>query len=79
MFISKKAYDELNTRIVELAREVGNLNRENNYIHDESRDLRYENEDLRDNLREIAKIATSNIYNDERAVLTKIRELVRDI
>lgn len=70
--------DKLEKRSVELARQVRNLNEENNYLHEENKDLRYENEEQEDILKEIKSLTTSNTYNNEKIILAKIKELVRD-
>lgn len=73
-----KKIDKLNKRNVELAREVRNLNRENLAVHNENKDLRFENEEQKEFINRISKIATANSYNNEKAILDKIKELVND-
>ena len=70
--------DKLNKRNVELAREVRNLNRENLAVHNENKDLRFENEEQKEFINRISKIATANSYNNEKVILNKIKELVND-
>lgn len=75
MIITKRAYDKVNARNVELAKEVRDLNNESKYLHEENRDLRYENEEQEDALKEIIKLTTCNKYNNSKAILRKIKEL----
>lgn len=82
MFGSNRAklnkIDRLEKRSVELARQVRDLSEENNYLHKENKDLRYENEEQEDILKEINSLTTSNTYNNEKIILNKIKELVHD-
>lgn len=78
MFISNRRYDRLNARNVELAREVRDLNEENRAVYEENRDLRFENEELRNIINKIYSLSTSNTYNNEKVILTKIREVITD-
>lgn len=86
MFIAKKVYDELNKRNVELAREVRDLNADNK----ELRELRKEaihnntiliekNNELTKTNKAVYKLATSNIYDNEKIILRKIKELVQPL
>lgn len=70
--------DKLNKRNVELARQVRDLNKENLAVHNENKDLRFENEEQKELIDRISKIATANSYNNEKAILDKIKELVND-
>lgn len=78
MFITKKEYDRVNARNVELAKQTRDLNDENHCLYRENRELRHENEELRDTINSILKLAESNTYNNDKAVLGKIKELIRD-
>ena len=73
-----KEIDKLNKRNVELARQVRDLNKENLAVHNENKDLRFENEEQKEFINRISKIATANSYNNEKAILDKIKELVND-
>lgn len=75
MFITKRAYDRVNARNVELARQIRDLNEESKYLHEENRDLRCENAEQKDALKEIIKLTESNNYNNTKAFLLKIKEL----
>lgn len=86
MFISRKDYDELNARIVELARQVRDLSEENNQL----RDLRVQevhnntvllekNTELTKILSNIKELSESNNYGKAEIILAKIKELVRPL
>lgn len=77
--------DRLNARCVELAEMFKKKNDEltiaknNNYlIMQENADLRYENDDLRDVLKQINRLMTCNTYNNETVLKNKILELTSD-
>ena len=73
-----KEIDKLNKRKVELARQVRDLNKENLAVHNENKDLRFENEEQKELIERISKLASCNKYNNEKAILDKIEELVED-
>lgn len=73
-----KEIDKLNKRNVELARQVRDLNKENLAVHNENKDLRFENEEQKELIKRISKLANCNKYNNEKAILDKIEELVND-
>lgn len=70
MFSSRKEIDRLNQRNVELARQVRDLNFAN-------KDLRYENEEQNELIVRIRNLVYCNKYNNEKVILDKIKELVR--
>ena len=77
--------DRLNARCVELAEMLKKKNDEltiaknNNYlIMQENANLRYENDDLRDVLKQINRLMTCNTYNNETVLKNKILELTSD-
>lgn len=47
-------------------------------LYEENKDLRFENEEQRDLISRIERLVKSNKYNNEKAVLSKIKELVSD-
>ena len=47
-------------------------------VYEENKDLRFENEEQRELIDRIKRIATSNAYNNEKAILSKIKELISD-
>ena len=86
MFISRKDYDELNARNVELARQVRDLSEENNQL----RDLRVQevhnntvllekNTELKKILSNIKELSESNNYGKAEIILAKINDLVRPL
>ncbi len=86
MFISRKDYDELNARNVELARQVRDLSEENNQL----RDLRVQevhnnavllekNTELTKILSNIKELSESNNYEKAEIILAKINDLVRPL
>ena len=86
MFISRKDYDELNARNVELARQVRDLSEENNQL----RDLRVQevhnntvvldkNTELTKILSNIRELSESNNYGKAEIILAKINDLVRPL
>ena len=54
------------------------LKEENLAVHNENKDLRFENEEQKEFINRISKIATANSYNNEKVILNKIKELVND-
>lgn len=84
--------DKLNARCVELARTVKEKSEElriqknNNYkimkenekVGNENADLRFEIDELKDALRRINQLMTSNQYNNSKALKSKIIELTSD-
>lgn len=73
-----KEIDKLNKRNVELARQVRDLNKENLAVHNENKDLRFENEEQKELIERIKSLVSCNKYNNEKAILDKIKELVND-
>lgn len=57
---------------------IADLTKENLAIHEENKDLRFENEEQKELIDRIAKVATANAYNNEKAILGKIKELISD-
>lgn len=73
-----KEIDELNKRNVELARQVRDLNKENLAVHNENKELRFENEEQKELMERISKLVSCNKYNNEKVILDKMKELVED-
>lgn len=78
MFISRKDYDELNARTAELAGQVRDLNQENRCLYNEKKQIFNENEKIKEILETVTALATSNTYNNDKAVLGKIKEVILD-
>ena len=51
---------------------------ENLALYEENKDLRFENEEQKDFISRIDKLVNSNKYNNEKAILSKLKELVSD-
>lgn len=51
---------------------------ENLELHEENKDLRFENEEQREFITRIDRLVNSNKYNNEKAILSKLKELVSD-
>lgn len=47
-------------------------------LYEENKDLRFENEEQQDLIKRIDKLVNSNKYNNEKAIIDKIKELVSD-
>lgn len=54
------------------------LTKENIALHEENKELKFENEEQKDLISRIERLLNSNKYNNEKAVLNKIKELVSD-
>ena len=57
---------------------IGDMEKQAKVLHEENKDLRSENEEQIDLISRIEKLVSSNKYNNEKAVLSKIKELVDD-
>lgn len=78
MFISIKKYDELNARIVTLARTANKLKEKNEITEHNNTVLLEKNRHLEDTVKTIVKLVTKNDCNRPDLILAKIRDLVRD-
>lgn len=58
--------------------EVVCLVEENKTLYAENKDLRYENEELKNVTMDIYNLSTSNTYNSEKTILSKIKEVIND-
>lgn len=67
-----------NVLIADLQKEVVDFRNENIAVYEENKELRFENEEQRDLIDRIKKLATSNTYNNEKVILNKIKELISD-
>lgn len=79
MFISIKKYDELNARIVTLARTANKLKEKNEITEHNNTVLQEKNRQLEDTVKTIVKLVTKNDCNRPDLILAKIRELVRPL
>lgn len=77
MFITRTAYDKLNARNVELARNLKEKEEENKYLQEENKDLRNDNIEQRDSFREIIKVSENNNYGKPEVIIGKMKELAQ--
>lgn len=75
---SRKALKDAESKIENRNILIADLTKENLAIHEENKDLRFENEEQKELIDRIAKVATANAYNNEKAILGKIKELISD-
>lgn len=61
-----------------LERKNEELTKENLAVYEENKDLRFENDEQSDLIKRIEKLVNSNKYNNEKAALSKIKELISD-
>lgn len=54
------------------------LKEENLAVHNENKELRFENEEQKELIERISKLVSCNKYNNEKAILDKMKELVED-
>lgn len=67
-----------NILIADLQNKNAELTEENLAVHEENKDLRFENEEQKELIDRITKVATANAYNNEKVILSKIKELISD-
>ena len=77
MFKRKKhEIENLNAKIENRDKMIDSLIYERNKYKEENKSLRFELIEYKETLEEIKKILTSNMYNNEKIILRKIKELV---
>lgn len=80
--LKKENYETMienrNILIADLERKNELLNKENIAVYTENKDLRFEIEETKDFMKEISKLITSSTYNNDKARLDKLKELVAD-
>ena len=69
--------EERNILIADLQTKNEELTKENLAVYEENKELRFENEEQKEFIERITKVATANAYNNEKVILSKIKELVR--
>lgn len=79
MFILRKDYDELNARVVELARQGRDLKKEKDVTVHNNTVLLEKNRQLTKLVSAVIELATSNDYDRPDVILAKIKELVRPL
>lgn len=75
---AERKIEDRNILISDLQSKNEELTNENLAVHEENKDLRFENEEQKELIDRITKIATANSYNNEKAILGKIKELISD-
>lgn len=64
--------------IANLQNKNNELTKENIAVHEENKELRFENEEQADLIKRISNLVSLNKYNNEKVFLNKIKELVSD-
>lgn len=67
-----------NILIANLQNKNAELTEENLAVNEKNKDLRFENEEQKELIDRITRVATANAYNNEKVILSKIKELVND-
>nr|DAI65623.1 MAG TPA: hypothetical protein [Caudoviricetes sp.] len=75
---AERKIEDRNILIADLQSKNEELTNENLAVHEENKDLRFENDEQEELIDRIKRIATSNAYNNEKAILRKIKELISD-
>lgn len=75
---AERKVEDRNILIADLQKQNKELTNENLAVHEENKDLRFENDEQEELIDRIKRIATSNAYNNEKAILSKIKELISD-
>lgn len=75
---TERKVENRNILIADLQKKNEELSNENIAVHEENKDLRFENDEQEELIDRIKRIATSNAYNNEKAILGKIKELISD-
>ena len=71
---AERKIEDRNILIADLQSKNEELTNENLAVHEENKDLRFENDEQEELIDRIKRIATSNAYNNEKAILSKIKE-----
>lgn len=79
MFILRKDYDELNARVVELARQGRDLKKEKDITVHNNTVLLEKNRELTKLVSAVIELATSNDYDRPDVILAKIKEICKEI
>lgn len=75
---AERKVENRNILIADLQKKNEELSNENIAVYEENKELRFENEEQKELIDRIARVATSNAYNNEKAILGKIKELISD-
>lgn len=74
----KAMIENRDTLIADLERKTELQKQENIALYEENKDLRFENEEQKELINRIQRLVNSNKYNNEKAYLSKVKELVSD-
>lgn len=74
----KTMIENRDTLIADLERKTELQKQENIALYEENKDLRFENEEQKELINRIQRLVNSNKYNNEKAYLSKVKELVSD-
>lgn len=75
---SRKALKEAEDKMENRNILIKDMEEQAKALYEENKDLRFENEEQLDLIKRIDRLVNSNKYNNEKAILDKIKELVRD-
>lgn len=75
---AERKVEDRNILIADLQKKNEELSNENIAIYEENKELRFENEEQGELIDRIARVATANAYNNEKVILSKIKELISD-
>lgn len=75
---AERKIENRNILIADLQKQNKELTNENLAVYEENKELRFENDEQKELIDRITKIATANSYNNEKAILGKIKELISD-
>lgn len=57
---------------------IGDMEKQAQALYEENKEIRFEFEESKELIKRIERLISSNKYNNEKAVLDKIKELVSD-
>lgn len=57
---------------------IGDMEKQAEVLHNENKALRFELEESEELIKRIERLVSSNMYNNEKAILNKLKELVED-
>lgn len=75
---SRKALKEAESKVENRNILIKDMEEQAKALYEENKDLRFENEEQLDLIKRIDRLVNSNKYNNEKAILGTIKELVRD-
>lgn len=75
---SRKSLEDAETKIEQRNILIKDMEDQAEALHEENKDLRFENDEQSYLIERIERLVNSNKYNNEKAVLNKIKELISD-